>query len=205
MFYALFMRERPPAQRPSGRRDRVNLTPVPGADSPSGIINSYRGLARGASRRLHSPALYESSPGTKGPGHATFPPLGAQRLGDTLQQNPHSSIPRGVYVFLYILGLIVLAILLFMVPRGGASPGRASRLPNQAAAEPGTCGAGASCRQDRSEDRTDGHPVGDHRIGMDRPVSQTAGPVVESPIRSCFEHSAQGAPVRIRVGTHPCQ
>ena len=110
-----------------------------------------------------------------------------------MQQTPHSSIPRGVYVFLYILGLIVLAILLFMVPRGGASPVEHLGSPNQAAAEPGTCGAGASADKTVLKTAPTDTQWVTTESGWVGPVSQTAGPVVESPIRSCFEHSAQGA------------
>lgn len=110
-----------------------------------------------------------------------------------MQQTPHSSIPRGVYVFLYILGLIVLAILLFMVPRGGASPVEHLGSPNQAAAEPGTCGAGASADKTVLKTAPTDTQWVTTESGWIGPVSQTAGPVVESPIRSCFEHSAQGA------------
>lgn len=51
---SLFMRERPFTQRPDGRRDRVNLTPVPGHRQSIRNHRFHSGLARGASRRLHS-------------------------------------------------------------------------------------------------------------------------------------------------------
>ena len=88
VFYALFMRERPPAQRPSGRRDRVNLTPAPGHRRPSGITDSTLDWHADPRAVFTHSTLYESSPRTKGPGHATFPPLGAQRLETRCSKHP---------------------------------------------------------------------------------------------------------------------
>ena len=56
-----------------------------------------------------------------------------------------------------------------------------------------TCGAGASDDQavlDVAPKDTKWVTTDSGWIG---PVSKTAGPVVDTPIRSCFEHSAEGA------------
>ena len=57
----------------------------------------------------------------------------------------------------------------------------------------GSCGAGAS----DDDSVMDAAPKGTKWVTTDSgwigPVSKTAGPMVDSPIRSCFEHSAEGA------------
>ena len=79
------------------------------------------------------------------------------------------------------------------MPRGGASPNETLKAKPGVVIEPGTCGAGASADKTVLKTAPKDTQWVTTESGWTGPVSQTAGPVVESPIRSCFEHSAQGA------------
>lgn len=176
VFYSLFMRERPFTQRPSGRRDRVNLTPVPGRRQS---IRNHQFLPWIGTRSLapssltpHSTNVAPAPRGRATPrSHrwerkdwrhvAANPPFEHPTRSLRLPLHPRPHRPRHLAVH--------------GAARWGL-PGRASRLPQSGCGRTRNLRGRRIRRQDRSEDRTDGHPVGDHRIGMDRPRLADRGP-----------------------------
>lgn len=114
------------------------------------------------------------------------------------------TIPRWGIGVIAGVGVLLVLLLIVLIPRGGsgssasggsgASAGaeqQLSRATSSVAA--GSCGAGAS----DDESVMDAAPKGTSWVTTDEgwtgPVSKTAGPMINSPIRSCFEHSAEGA------------
>lgn len=114
------------------------------------------------------------------------------------------TIPRWGIGIIAGVGVLLVLLLIVLIPRGGSSSSASggsgasagteqqlSRATSSVAA--GSCGAGAS----DDESVMDAAPKGTKWVTTDSgwigPVSKTAGPIVDSPIRSCFEHSAEGA------------
>ena len=124
------------------------------------------------------------------------------------------TIPRWAFGLAAAVVALLVVLVIVLIPRGGdnsntstAGGSNGAAQSNSAAGssngvsqskptstvEAGTCGAGASDDQavldaapkDTAWVTTDAGWIG--------PVSKTAGPVVDTPIRSCFEHSAEGA------------
>ncbi|WP_455113308.1 acyl-CoA synthetase [Rothia mucilaginosa] len=110
------------------------------------------------------------------------------------------TIPRWAFGLAAAVVALLVVLVIVLIPRGGdnsntsASGGSNGAAQSKATStvEAGTCGAGASDDQavldaapkDTTWVTTDGGWMG--------PVSKTAGPVANSPIRNCFEHSAEG-------------
>lgn len=114
------------------------------------------------------------------------------------------TIPRWGIGVIAGVGVLLVLLLIVLIPRGGsgssasggsgASAGTEQQL-NRATSTvaAGSCGAGAS----DDDSVMDAAPKGTSWVTTDAgwtgPVSKTAGPIADSPIRSCFEHSAEGA------------
>lgn len=111
------------------------------------------------------------------------------------------TIPRWAFGLAAAVVALLVVLVIVLIPRGGDNSNTSASGGSNGAAQSkatstvaaGTCGAGASDDQavldaapkDTTWVTTDGGWMG--------PVSKTAGPMVDSPIRSCFEHSAEGA------------
>lgn len=144
---------------------------------------------------LHSLSTSKHRPQRRGAGSVYNPPPGRYdwRLVKTYNTASGPAIPRALIGFFYIIGLLLLGLTLLWVPRGGASPNETLEAKPGVVIEPGTCGAGASADKTVLKTAPKDTQWVTTESGWTGPVSQTAGPVVGSPIRSCFEHSAQGA------------
>ena len=114
------------------------------------------------------------------------------------------TIPRWGIGIIAGVGVLLVLILIVLIPRGGssssassgssASAGSGQQLTHATSSlAAGSCGAGAS----DDESVMDAAPKGTKWVTTDSgwtgPVSKTAGPIVDSPIRGCFEHSTEGA------------
>lgn len=114
------------------------------------------------------------------------------------------TIPRWAIGAIVGVGVLLVLLLIVLIPRGGSSSSASGGSGSSAGTEQqlsratstvaaGSCGAGAS----DDESVMDAAPKGTSWVTTDEgwigPVSKTAGPMVNSPIRSCFEHSAEGA------------
>ena len=114
------------------------------------------------------------------------------------------TIPRWGIGIIAGVGVLLVLLLIVLIPRGGSSSSASGGSSASAGAEQqlsratssvaaGSCGAGAS----DDDSVMDAAPKGASWVTTDAgwigPVSKTAGPMVNSPIRSCFEHSAEGA------------
>lgn len=114
------------------------------------------------------------------------------------------TIPRWGIGIIAGVGVLLVLLLIVLIPRGGSSSSASGGSSASAGAEQqlsratssvgaGSCGAGAS----DDDSVMDAAPKGTSWVTTDAgwigPVSKTAGPMVDSPIRSCFEHSAEGA------------
>jgi hypothetical protein len=114
------------------------------------------------------------------------------------------TIPRWGIGVIAGVGVLLVLLLIVLIPRGGSSSSASGGSGSSAGAEQqlsratssvaaGSCGAGAS----DDDSVMDAAPKGTKWVTTDSgwigPVSKTAGPIVDSPIRSCFEHSAEGA------------
>ena len=109
------------------------------------------------------------------------------------------TIPRWAFGLAAAVVALLVVLVIVLIPRGGdnsntsAAGGSNGAAQSKSTVAAGTCGAGASDDQsvlsaapkDTTWVTTDSGWIG--------PVSKTAGPMVNSPIRSCFEHSAEGA------------
>ena len=114
------------------------------------------------------------------------------------------TIPRWGIGIIAGVGVLLVLLLIVLIPRGGSGSSASGGSGSSAGAEQqlsratstvaaGSCGAGAS----DDDSVRDAAPKGTSWVTTDAgwigPVSKTAGPMVDSPIRSCFEHSAEGA------------
>lgn len=113
-------------------------------------------------------------------------------------------VERDVVGVIAGVGVLLVLLLIVLIPRGGSGSSASGGSSASAGAEQqlsratssvaaGSCGAGAS----DDDSVMDAAPKGTSWVTTDAgwigPVSKTAGPMVNSPIRSCFEHSAEGA------------
>ena len=110
------------------------------------------------------------------------------------------TIPRWAFGLAAAVVALLVVLVIVLIPRGGDNSNTSAAGGSNGATQSkatstvaaGTCGAGASDDQavldaapkDTTWVTTDGGWMG--------PVSKTAGPVANSPIRNCFEHSAEG-------------
>ena len=109
------------------------------------------------------------------------------------------TIPRWAFGLAAAVVALLVVLVIVLIPRGGdnsntsAAGGSNGAAQSKSTVAAGTCGAGASDDQavlDAAPKNTKWVTTDSGWIG---PVSKTAGPVVDTPIRSCFEHSAEGA------------
>lgn len=113
------------------------------------------------------------------------------------------TLPRWVLGIIAAVGILLVLLLVVLIPRGGSSNGPSSGTSTGTAEQPlarasssvaaGSCGAGASDDQAVMDAAPKGTSWVTTDAGWTGPVSKTAGPMVSSPVRSCFEHSADGA------------
>ena len=129
------------------------------------------------------------------------PELWGLRILEIVMENKGGvTIPRWAFGLAAAVVALLVVLVIVLIPRGGDNSNTSAAGGSNGAAQSkatstvaaGTCGAGASDDQavldaapkDTTWVTTDGGWMG--------PVSKTAGPVANSPIRNCFEHSAEG-------------
>ncbi|ATF63237.1 acyl-CoA synthetase [Rothia mucilaginosa] len=111
------------------------------------------------------------------------------------------TIPRWAFGLAAAVVALLVVLVIVLIPRGGDNSNTSASGGSNGAAQSkatstvaaGTCGAGASDDQavlDAAPKDTTWVTTNQGWIG---PVSKTAGPMANSPIRNCFEHSAEGA------------
>lgn len=114
------------------------------------------------------------------------------------------TIPRWGIGVIAGVGVLLVLLLIVLIPRGGSSSSASGGSGASAGAEQqlsratstvaaGSCGAGASDDESVMDAAPKGTSWVTTDVGWTGPVSKTAGPMANSPIRSCFEHSAEGA------------
>lgn len=124
------------------------------------------------------------------------------------------TIPRWAFGLAAAVVALLVVLVIVLIPRSGdnsntsaAGGSNGAAQSNSAAGnsngatqskststvEAGTCGAGASDDQSVLSAAPKDTAWVTTDAGWTGPVSKTAGPVANSPIRSCFEHSAEGA------------
>lgn len=155
------------------------------------------------------------SPPPPGAGLSDAPQMRGLRILEIVMENKGGvTIPRWAFGLAAAVVALLVVLVIVLIPRSGdnsstsASGGSNGAAQSNSAAgnsngaaqskptstvEAGTCGAGASDDQavlDAAPKNTKWVTTDSGWIG---PVSKTAGPVVDTPIRSCFEHSAEGA------------
>lgn len=154
-------------------------------------------------------------PPPPGAGLSDAPQMRGLRILEIVMENKGGvTIPRWAFGLAAAVVALLVVLVIVLIPRSGdnsstsASGGSNGAAQSNSAAgnsngaaqskptstvEAGTCGAGASDDQavlDAAPKNTKWVTTDSGWIG---PVSKTAGPVVDTPIRSCFEHSAEGA------------
>ena len=129
------------------------------------------------------------------------PELWGLRILEIVMENKGGvTIPRWAFGLAAAVVALLVVLVIVLIPRGGDNSNTSAAGGSNGAAQSkatstvaaGTCGAGASDDQavldaapkDTTWITTDGGWMG--------PVSKTAGPMANSPIRNCFEHSAEG-------------
>lgn len=168
---------------------------------------------RGVLRYRILSSLIRSPP--PGAGLSDAPQMRGLRILEIVMENKGGvTIPRWAFGLAAAVVALLVVLVIVLIPRSGdnsstsASGGSNGAAQSNSAAgnsngaaqskptstvEAGTCGAGASDDQavlDAAPKNTKWVTTDSGWIG---PVSKTAGPVVDTPIRSCFEHSAEGA------------
>lgn len=164
---------------------------------------------------VYSHHSFNLPPPRPGAGLSDAPRMRGLRILEIVMENKGGvTIPRWAFGLAAAVVALLVVLVIVLIPRGGdnsstsaAGGSNGAAQSNSAAGnsngatqskststvEAGTCGAGASDDQsvlsaapkDTAWVTTDAGWIG--------PVSKTAGPMVNSPIRSCFEHSAEGA------------
>lgn len=143
-----------------------------------------------------------SPPPRPGAGLSDAPRMRGLRILEIVMENKGGvTIPRWAFGLAAAVVALLVVLVIVLIPRGsdnsntsaagGSNSAAQSKATSTVAA--GTCGAGAS------DDQAvlDAAPKGTTWVTTDQgwigPVSKTAGPMANSPIRNCFEHSAEGA------------
>ena len=122
------------------------------------------------------------------------------------------TIPRWAFGLAAAVVALLVVLVIVLIPRGGDNSNTSAAGGSNGAAQSnsaagnsngaaqskstvaaGTCGAGASDDQSVLSAAPKDAAWVTTDAGWTGPVSKTAGPMVSSPIRSCFEHSAEGA------------
>lgn len=130
------------------------------------------------------------------------PKLWGLRILEIVMENKGGvTIPRWAFGLAAAVVALLVVLVIVLIPRGGDNSNTSASGGSNGAAQSkatstvaaGTCGAGASDDQavlDAAPKDTTWVTTDEGWIG---PVSKTAGPMANSPIRNCFEHSAEGA------------
>lgn len=130
------------------------------------------------------------------------PKLWGLRILEIVMENKGGvTIPRWAFGLAAAVVALLVVLVIVLIPRGGDNSNTSASGGSNGAAQSkatstvaaGTCGAGASDDQavlDAAPKDTTWVTTDQGWIG---PVSKTAGPMANSPIRNCFEHSAEGA------------
>lgn len=130
------------------------------------------------------------------------PNLWGLRILEIVMENKGGvTIPRWAFGLAAAVVALLVVLVIVLIPRGGDNSNTSASGGSNGAAQSkatstvaaGTCGAGASDDQavlDAAPKDTTWVTTDQGWIG---PVSKTAGPMANSPIRNCFEHSAEGA------------
>lgn len=142
------------------------------------------------------------SPPRPGAGLSDAPRMRGLRILEIVMENKGGvTIPRWAFGLAAAVVALLVVLVIVLIPRGGDNSNTSAAGGSNSAAQSkatstvaaGTCGAGAS------DDQAvlDAAPKGTTWVTTDQgwigPVSKTAGPMANSPIRNCFEHSAEGA------------
>ena len=141
-------------------------------------------------------------PPRPGAGLSDAPRMRGLRILEIVMENKGGvTIPRWAFGLAAAVVALLVVLVIVLIPRGGDNSNTSAAGGSNSAAQSkatstvaaGTCGAGAS------DDQAvlDAAPKGTTWVTTDQgwigPVSKTAGPMANSPIRNCFEHSAEGA------------
>ena len=141
-------------------------------------------------------------PPRPGAGLSVAPRMRGLRILEIVIENKGGvTIPRWAFGLAAAVVALLVVLVIVLIPRGGDNSNTSAAGGSNSAAQSkatstvaaGTCGAGAS------DDQAvlDAAPKGTTWVTTDQgwigPVSKTAGPMANSPIRNCFEHSAEGA------------
>lgn len=147
-------------------------------------------------------SLSLSPPPRPGAGLSDAPRMRGLRILEIVMENKGGvTIPRWAFGLAAAVVALLVVLVIVLIPRGGDNSNTSAAGGSNSAAQSkatstvaaGTCGAGAS------DDQAvlDAAPKGTTWVTTDQgwigPVSKTAGPMANSPIRNCFEHSAEGA------------
>ena len=130
------------------------------------------------------------------------PKLWGLRILEIVMENKSGvTIPRWAFGLAAAVVTLLVVLVIVLIPRGGDNSNTSAAGGSNGATQSkatstvaaGTCGAGASDDQSVLDAAPKGTSWVTTDVGWTGPVSKTAGPVANSPIRSCFEHSAEGA------------
>ena len=150
----------------------------------------------------HSFNLSLSPPPRPVAGLSDAPRMRGLRILEIVMENKGGvTIPRWAFGLAAAVVALLVVLVIVLIPRGGDNSNTSAAGGSNSAAQSkatstvaaGTCGAGAS------DDQAvlDAAPKGTTWVTTDQgwigPVSKTAGPMANSPIRNCIEHSAEGA------------
>ena len=142
-----------------------------------------------------------SPPPRPGAGLSDAPRMRGLRILEIVMENKGGvTIPRWAFGLAAAIVALLVVLVIVLIPRGGDNSNTSAAGGSNGAAQSkatstvaaGTCGAGASDDQavlDAAPKDTTWVTTDQGWIG---PVSKTAGPMANSPIRNCFEHSAEG-------------
>lgn len=130
------------------------------------------------------------------------PKLRGLRILEIVMENKGGvTIPRWAFGLAAAVVALLVVLVIVLIPRGGDNSNTSASGGSNGAAQSkatstvaaGTCGAGASDDQAVLDAAPKDTTWVTTDAGWTGPVSKTAGPMANSPIRNCFEHSAEGA------------
>lgn len=143
-----------------------------------------------------------SPPPRPGAGLSDAPQMRGLRILEIVMENKGGvTIPRWAFGLAAAVVALLVVLVIVLIPRGGDNSSTSAAGGSNGAAQSkatstvaaGSCGAGASDDESVMDAAPKGTSWVTTDVGWTGPVSKTAGPMVNSPIRSCFEHSAEGA------------
>ena len=141
-----------------------------------------------------------SPPPPPGAGLSDAPRMRGLRILEIVMENKGGvTIPRWAFGLAAAVVALLVVLVIVLIPRGGdnsstsAAGGSNGAAQSKSTVAAGTCGAGASDDQSVLDAAPKDTTWVTTNAGWTGPVSKTAGPMANSPIRNCFEHSAEGA------------